>query len=203
MGTRNLTMVINQEGTTKVAQYGQWDGYPSGQGITILNFLSKDGNQELLQKTLSKVRFLDSEGVDKEFIESYNKNAPEWSSDPDKRTDKQIAWWQKYQHRNIAGEILENIINSTDEEIILTDKSNFGKDSLFCEYAYVVDFSKGTYEVYEGFNKEELLETERFYGKKEDEDEYYGCKLLKTYKLSELPTKEVFLNETELVEEED
>ena len=24
MGTRNLTMVINQEGEKKVAQYGQW-----------------------------------------------------------------------------------------------------------------------------------------------------------------------------------
>ena len=27
MGTRNLTMVINQEGEKKVAQYGQWDRY--------------------------------------------------------------------------------------------------------------------------------------------------------------------------------
>ena len=38
MGTRNLTCVF-VNGEYKVAQYCQWDGYPSGQGLTILNFL--------------------------------------------------------------------------------------------------------------------------------------------------------------------
>jgi hypothetical protein len=38
MGTRNLTMVISK-GEYKIAQYGQWDGYPSGQGSVVLNFL--------------------------------------------------------------------------------------------------------------------------------------------------------------------
>ncbi len=37
-GTRNLTCVV-VGGEYKVAQYGQWDGYPSGQGLTALNFL--------------------------------------------------------------------------------------------------------------------------------------------------------------------
>ena len=32
MGTRNLTMVI-QDQQTRIAQYGQWDGFPDGQGI--------------------------------------------------------------------------------------------------------------------------------------------------------------------------
>lgn len=39
MGTRNLTMVqFNNE--IKVAQYGQWDGEPDGQGATVLEFCS-------------------------------------------------------------------------------------------------------------------------------------------------------------------
>ena len=37
MGTRNLTKVINEQGEVVVAQYGQWDGYPSGQGVNALN----------------------------------------------------------------------------------------------------------------------------------------------------------------------
>ena len=40
MGTRNLTIVISDD-KRKIAQYGQWDGYPSGQGVTALKFLRK------------------------------------------------------------------------------------------------------------------------------------------------------------------
>ena len=45
MGTRNLTMVIHKE-EPKIAQYGQWDGYPSGQGSTALKFLFKMMNED-------------------------------------------------------------------------------------------------------------------------------------------------------------
>lgn len=43
MGTRNLTMV-KYNGEIKVAQYGQYDGYPSGQGLTALR-LCRDKNK--------------------------------------------------------------------------------------------------------------------------------------------------------------
>lgn len=39
MGTRHHQRVIDREGREKVAQYGQWDGYPEGQGIRILRAL--------------------------------------------------------------------------------------------------------------------------------------------------------------------
>ena len=39
MGTRNLIMVRKKNGDLKVAQYCQWDGYPSGHGVDILTFL--------------------------------------------------------------------------------------------------------------------------------------------------------------------
>lgn len=40
MGTRHLIIVVSQQ-EVKVAQYGQWDGYPDGQGKRILTFLRK------------------------------------------------------------------------------------------------------------------------------------------------------------------
>jgi hypothetical protein len=40
MGTRNLTSVRVGD-AIKVAQYCQWDGYPTGQGETISVFLRK------------------------------------------------------------------------------------------------------------------------------------------------------------------
>ena len=38
MGTRNLTIVYSN-GEYKVAQYGQWDGYPEGLGVQLLKYL--------------------------------------------------------------------------------------------------------------------------------------------------------------------
>lgn len=40
MGTRNLTCVV-VDGEMKVAQYGQWDGYPEGQGATCCEFIQE------------------------------------------------------------------------------------------------------------------------------------------------------------------
>ena len=48
MGTRNLTAVF-MDGEYKVAQYGQWDGYPSGQGVDILNIL-KNAKKDILKR---------------------------------------------------------------------------------------------------------------------------------------------------------
>ena len=66
MGTRNLTMVISN-GETKVAQYGQWDGYPDGQGKTALEFL-RGVDLEKFKERLKSIHWLtkeQSEEIDK------------------------------------------------------------------------------------------------------------------------------------------
>ena len=40
MGTRGLYQVIKNK-EIKVSQYGQWDAYPEGQGLTVLGFCRK------------------------------------------------------------------------------------------------------------------------------------------------------------------
>ena len=59
MGTRNLTIAV-MDGKTRVAQYGQWDGYPEGQGTTILEFL-KSADLDLFKKKLETTAFVDDE----------------------------------------------------------------------------------------------------------------------------------------------
>lgn len=180
MGTRNMTMVINKQGEKKVAQYGQWDGYPSGVGVGVLNFLK---NKELVSKlidNLEKVRFLDPEGKDKDFIESYDKNTPQWSNEPDNRTDEQKRWWSTYCNRDLADDVLTNIANSTDKEIVLMNRENTAKGSeSWVEWCYVINFQE---------NK--LVVTGRL-----DEDP------IKSYSLDDLPTNEVFCSDLEPVEE--
>lgn len=193
MGTRNLT-AVKYEGDYRIAQYGQWDGYPGGQGSRILKFLRKEGNLEKLKKALSRVRFLDKEGEDKEFIEDYNERAPQWSSEPDNRTSEQKEWWGTYMNRDLGAQILKNVAESEDEEIILDNDIKFAEDSLFCEWAYVIDIDKGTLEVYTGFNETPLHPSDRFYREDfEPDDKYHPVVLLHLWSLDELPDQEEFI----------
>ena len=94
---------------------------------------------------------------------------------------------------------------STEENLWIHDNSEFAADSLFCEWAYVIDLDKETFEVYKGFNQTPLEKTERFYYLQEqnkhyverrgDDDQYYPVKHVMTYKLSELPNTETFIEE--------
>lgn len=59
MGTRGITKVIRQEKNV-IAQYGQWDHYPSGQGITALEFLRRMNLDEFMSQ-LDKCRWGNSE----------------------------------------------------------------------------------------------------------------------------------------------
>jgi len=198
VGTRNLTAVM-MGGEYKIAQYGQWDGYPSGQGKTILEFLSGDGNIERLKSALTRVRFLDVEGRDKGFVAEYNKNCPRVSSDPDKRTKEQKRWHDLFISRDLGGEILTNVMSADDAEILLRNNIDFAGDSLSCEYAYVVDFDKGTFEVYKGCNKAPVPDGERFAASPINESatfgphRYYPVKHLGTFQLSALPSIDAFL----------
>jgi len=198
MGTRNLIAVM-MDGEYKVAQYGQWDGYPDGQGRDILEFLTGEGNIEKLKAALPRCRFWGAEGRDKEFLAEYNKNCPEWSRDPDNRTPEQIRWHRTYISRDLAAKVLKNIAESEDPEILLRNSIDFAGDSLSCEWAYVVDLDKGTLEVYQGFNKAPVPAGERFaeFPLNEraqfDDCRYYAVKHRETFQLSALPSVDDFL----------
>lgn len=181
MGTRNLTMVIDQAGETKVAQYGQWDGYPSGVGASILAFLQDKELFEKFKTNLSKVRFLDAEGKDKEFTESYDKNAPKWSNEPDNRTEEQKRWFSTYGTRDLADEVLTNIANSDDTEIILINQENTAKGDGWVEYSYIINLQENTFGIYGHIDQPPM----------------------KVYSLSELPEEKIFIAELEGVEEND
>lgn len=185
MGTRHLISVV-LDGEYKIAQYGQWDGYPSGQGQAIVDFLLDNFDREAFKRQLAKCRFLDREGKDKAFVESYSANAPEWSSEPDKRTDEQKRWWKTYMSRDLGASILKAVAESQDDEILLDDHSSFAGESLFCEWAYVIDLDKDVLEVYEGFQKQSVPAGERFAEMKPRDGDYYQVKHLKTFPIAEL-----------------
>ena len=204
MGTRNLTCVVN-DGTYRIAQYGQWDGYPSGQGLNILGFLS-DGNVEALKRNSLKCSFISDENY-KRLWREFGVNLDKNGFVDSKTSDKFNAKYPQF-NRDVGSDILKMVADSPDG-LMLQDDYMFAADSLFCEWAYVIDFDKNTFEIYQGFNNKPLDSSERFSGlyckandKRDSDDKYYPVKLVATFSLSELPDTEEFLLECEPPDEE-
>lgn len=196
MGTRNLTMVISN-GETKVAQYGQWDGYPEGQGVTALNFLTNTDLNKFKEK-LNSVKFIN--GAKEKEINKWLKSIGcenGWMN-----MEQAKLYHEKYPllTRDNGAGILNLIMESEEEINWVNDNREFAADSLFCEWAYVIDLDKNTFEVYEGFNQEPLTINDRFYhltaeAEKEYRDtQYHPIKLSKSFDLNNLPFEDEFIN---------
>ena len=193
MGTRGITMVI-LGGEPVVAQYGQWDHYPSGQGITCLEFLQK-GILDKLKEKLKVCRFStpeDEKGVD-EFLKSIGCENGYMNG------EQANLYYEKYPYftRDHGSDILNVIAESQDETILLRDNRDFVHDSLFCEYGYVIDLDKNTFEVYRGLNTKPMKKTDRFYKRRSKGSEFTSIYLMKSYDLNNLPTAEEFLADLE------
>jgi len=201
MGTRHLTIVIQKENPV-VAQYGQWDGYPEGQGITVLNFL-RTVDMNRFKKRLKDVRFMNKR--DESSLKKFMKKIGAENGWMDMDQAKLYYNQYPYLSRNHGAEILQMIYDSVGK-VVLQNSISFAADSLFCEWAYLIDLDKNVLEVYEGFNQTPLEDGQRFKDLVNVEystGTYYPIRHVKTYPLDELPTDEDFVKELEPKEEEE
>lgn len=193
MGTRNLTCIY-LDGEYKVAQYGQWDGYPEGQGLTCLEFL-RSMDEEKFRKELMERQFA-PDGYIQGVYAAYGAHDGMISVTNADKLENRFPEFSRNTAANILNLIMEGKVGP-----YLQDEIRFAADSLFCEWAYVIDLDKRTFEVYEGFNQEPLTEDDRFffleeksYKEHRGEDQYHPVKLVKSWVFDELPTEEEFLN---------
>lgn len=194
MGTRNLTAVV-VDGEYKIAQYGQWDGYPEGQGVIVLHFLQRSNLDKFKEKCRAAQWITDEElkarwdecGADgRDWVNSFVSN----------------KFNKTYPHlsRNCGAKVLA-IVRDAPKGIKLGNNIDFASDSLFCEWAYVIDLDKRTFEVFRGFNKKKLNKKSRFSNAKRiinpngTASEYEPIRLVKSYPLYDLPKKKEFIKE--------
>jgi len=185
MGTRNLTIVF-MNGEYHLAQYGQWDGYPEGQGMTCLEFLRNEMDEQEFRCALSSMRFIDwNTNVGARILEAFNNGVPFPEFD-----------------RDTGAEILWMIQNCQTTSRYLRNDIEFAAASLFCEWAWVIDLDKRTFEAYEGYNKTPLTPEDRFHflvDKEETyhdsgiDEEYHAVRMVASWSLDDLPTDEQFL----------
>ena len=188
MGTRNLTAVY-LDGEYKIAQYGQWDGYPEGQGLVALQFLRDKMNLERFKVALRRCSYINQQeyellwrslGIDCNGVITLDqanfmeKAHPQFS-------------------RNTGADILA-LVQSHSYGIKLRDDLKFAADGLCCEWAWVIDLDAGTFGGYKGFNTTPLTDKDRFYFlRKYEEGDYHGVRLVAEWNFDNLPSDDEFL----------
>lgn len=140
MGTRGLT-IVKLGGKIKIAQYGQWDHYPTGQGETISEFIREKLDLRKFKAKVKALQFVNEDeihdlwkeegisgpGVSVEVYEKFKKKYPQFT-------------------RDTGAEILEMVQNEKIDK--LKNSIDFLEDGLFCEYAYELDLDKKTVRVH-------------------------------------------------------
>jgi len=145
MGTRHL-ICIYWQGKWYLAQYGQWDGYPRAQGVAILEFLSNSENVKNLKYGLEHC----VHQVSAEELDAYAARKPPPSLD--RTTSAKLLSIIA----SAGAEALQRHDESSDQAVDVADKIplflelKFVLDSIYCEWAYVIDLDTECLEVYSG-----------------------------------------------------
>ena len=139
---------------------------------------------ESFKTAIDKVSFLTKEESDEinERIDKMRELIPNYE------------WQKDYPHlsRDCGGDILNRIVFKGVTKI--QNSLEFAADSIFCEWAYVIDLDTNKFEIYRGFNEEKLSENERFYFLEDkSEGEYHPVKFVKAYNICNLPEEKEFI----------
>lgn len=177
MGTRGI-MAFAHNGEVK-AMYNHWDSYPSGLGEALQHWM------------------LAQNGDFSEAIEKFDRLvAVDENAKPTE--DQKLALIRYMDTRVSTGSsddwyvLLRDTQGNPAEALkagFFVDYFEFGFDSLFCEWAYVVDLDRKVLEVYQGFQNSPTTKG-RWAGDKAREtptgNDYYGVKPLREFTLEDL-----------------
>lgn len=193
MGTRNLIAVV-KDGKFVVGQYCEGDGYPEGQGKIALEFLRGDGNVHRLTEGLQHVTYPTEDERKAFWKKAGHDGESDWVT---MEVSQKFRGLYPSLSRDTGAGVLGLIAQAAnDNKVPLVLQQSFAGDSLFCEWAYVIDLDQSTFEVYRGFNKEPTPANSRFPSGAdwlEKENEYEPVKLLQSYWLRTLPSVEDFV----------
>jgi hypothetical protein len=145
MGTRGLT-IVKLGGQVKVAQYGQWGHYPTGQGETISKFLREELDLRKFKTKLKAIKLISGEEVDRKY-EEIVKLAKNFKFNLNEKFKEIYPQFHRDTGANILSLIQSGLVDSLQSYI------EFLEDGLFCEYAYQLDLDEKTVTVYAGGQK--------------------------------------------------
>jgi len=170
MGTRGILGI--RKGKNDKMTYNHFDSYPIGLGVSVCKEIKKLGIEKI------------SEGFDKiKMVTEKDMPTPEQIKNLKKFTDLHVSeqstsdWYCLL--RNAQGSIKAYI-----QAGYMSDGHEFIRDSLFCEWGYIVNLDEGTLEIYKGFQKQKPIKSR--YTEKLKGEKYYPCELIRTVSLKEV-----------------
>lgn len=156
--------------------YNHYDSYPDGLGSDVVKFCKETTVKEM-NAIFDKIILVDESG---------------------KPSIEQIVECHKYYDGSVSSQSAEDwycLLRQSQGDLnvyknglqYMIDSHEFIKDSLFCEYAYIINLDTKKLEFWKGF-QHKPDETNR-YGT-EDNRGYYPCKLVASYSLNSKRTVE-------------
>lgn len=177
MGTRNVT-IIKLDGKPVISKYTQWDGYPTGTGLALCEFIKDHMDLRKLKSNIKKCYDISEDEADKIFDDYQEKRSKvekvlrevdlDFMDIHDVGRKLQIKLVPTITRDTNGAEVLLAIQESEDGLPLCGNEGNLkyaqGKDefSFGCEYCYEVDLDNKTLSVYDGQYKGEPMITYTF-----------------------------------------
>lgn len=186
MGTRGA-MGVRVDGADKIT-YNHFDSYPDGLGesmVTDLRSILRDLGIEHLRKLAREVELVDGESAPTERHKAMLRHLADLSVSRKSEDD----WYCLT--RRLQGELAATL-----KAGVMIDAHDFMSNSLFCEYAYIVNLDEETFEVYRGFQRpahdkgryanapRDMADVER---QRSMGFEYWPVALIATFPLQDIP----------------
>jgi hypothetical protein len=169
MGTRGV-VGFRKNGVDKL-MYNHFDSYPSGLGAKVIGFLMDTSVEEMLT-IFDKI----------EMIDEHSKPTAQQIEECKRWTDLKVSKQTTNDWYCLLREAQGELGAFKEGLRYMLEANDFIKDSLFCEYGYIVNLDDNVLEFWEGY-QEKPQEGNR-YGTEASEG-YYPCRLVKTYPLSD------------------
>ena len=190
MGTRGA-YGFHKNGIDKIT-YNHYDSYPTGLGDDIKKFISNHSIDDI-NKIFNKIKMVKQNS---------------------KPTKKQVESCKKYANVNVSKGTVEdwycllreaqgNLEAYADDLAYMIDGGAFLKESLFCEWGYVINLDTNVLEIYRGFQTKPQLN--RYFSNEHTDNigEYYNCALVKEVPLGQVKDFDMEQFEQDISKQED